>query len=122
MPQKHKLTFSLNEHSQVFWEQLEARGISLDGQAYVEGRIYFPTIFTQTVPRLCSTPGQDIQEKNLYQRLSQLLFDQRLVLTGDDSLAHESALNILQALVHEELQKVRARIALMEPQSTGDIP
>ena len=117
MRKKHEPTFFFDEHSLVSWEQLEARGIAWGGQANLRGRVCFLTI-----QRLSPMPWQVAQEKTLYQRLSQLLCDHRLALTSDDPLAQESALNILQALIHEELQKVWTPIAPVGPQSAGDAP
>ena len=117
-----RVIFHFDEHSQMSPEQLEARGIVWDRQAYVEGRICFPTVSSQTVSGLFPTPQQGTQEKTLYQRLEHLLCGHRLALTGDDPLAQESALNVLQALVHEELQKVRASIVVWRLQSAGDVP
>ena len=105
MVSKRKVIFNPDYDSQVFPEQLEARGIFLDGQAHVQGRVCFPT-----VPGLGTTPWQDTpQEKTLYHRLERLLCDHRPALTGSDPLSQESALNVLQALIHEELKKVRTQ-------------
>ena len=106
-------------------EQLEARGIDWNGHTNVEGRICFPTATSRPTVSWLSptpTPQQGTQEKTLYQRLEHLLCEHRLALTGDDPLAHASALNVLQALIHEELQKVRASIVEWRPQSAGDAP
>ena len=124
MLQKHRIVFHFDEHSQMSQEQLEARGIDWNGHTNVEGRSCFPTVTSPTVSGLSPTPTpqQGTQEKTLYQRLEHLLCEHRLALTGDDPLAHASALNVLQALIHEELRKVRASIIVWRPQSSGDAP
>ena len=121
MVQKRRITFSLDEHSQVSPEQLEARGIFLNGHVQVQGRICFPTVQRQLSEQSNSLGMPQLD--TLYQRLMRSLFDHHRALTGGDLAAQESALGALQALIHEELQKVRRALpALGQPQSAGDVP
>ena len=115
-----RVIFHLDEDSVMSPGQLEARGIFLDGQAHVEGRICFPTVqrYFLDQGRSLGMPRVDTP----YQRLMQKLFDHRLALTGTDPAAQEAALDVLQALIHEELQKVWASIIVWRPPSAGDAP
>ena len=120
MPQKHKITFHFDENSAMSPEQLEARGLFLDGQSHVQGRICFPTVQRYFLEQGGSLGMPRVDTP--YQRLMQRLFDHRLALTGTDPAAQEAALDVLQALIHEELRKVRASGTLRQPHSGGEAP
>ena len=118
--QKRKITFHFDENSAMSLEQLEARGIFLDAQSHVQGRICFPTVQRYFLEQSGSL-GMPLVDTP-YRRLMQKFFDHRLALTGTDPAAQEAALDVLQALIHEELRKVRASVIVWRPQSAGDAP